>query len=66
MLISDLEIFLASDRGCFKFHNVHLLKIFIVLSVQEVVTHFYCKLLFKMGNYFLDTQELPEKMKIKR
>ena len=31
-------------------------RVHLVLYVQEVVTHFYSKLLYKMGHYFLDTQ----------
>ena len=28
----------------------------VILYVQEVVTRFICKLLHKMGHFFLDTQ----------
>ena len=35
-------------------YDVILCSFVKVLSVQKVVPHFYSKLLYKMGNYFLD------------
>ena len=41
---------------CLAFQSPYLAVIpSYVLCVQEVVTHFYSKLLYKMGHYFLDT-----------
>ena len=38
------------------FYDGHKVNVYQdVLYVQEVVTHLYCILLYKMGHYFLDT-----------
>ena len=36
--------------------GAYLLTLPIILCVQEVVTHFNCKLQYKLGHYFLDMQ----------
>ena len=36
--------------------GIRMLPIYKILYVQEVVTHFTSDLIYKLGNYFLDTQ----------
>ena len=50
---------------CLAFQSPYLAVIpSYVLCVQEVVTHFYSKLLYKMGHYFLDIQYKNNSLKI--
>ena len=45
---------LSSNMNTMFWHTDFFVQSIFILYVQEVFTHLYCKVLYKMVNYFLD------------
>ena len=58
IFLPSLSLFICLHGFISLLGYLFFLNIQLLLYVQEVVTHFYSKLPYKMGHYFLDTQYL--------